>query len=81
MTGEGIINVRLPRSLLETLRATADSQGLAIHQAARRLVGALASLSHDDLKGLKEPPWELDSLRISQRGLERLAWARAKKLI
>lgn len=65
MSGEGIVSVRLPPTLREAFQAMAHSQGLTVHDASRRLVVALYTLSQDDLKKLKEPPWEPGSQRIS----------------
>jgi hypothetical protein len=65
MSGDGVISVRLPRSLFGALRATADQHGISIHEAARRWTSYLPSLSEDDLKALTEPPRELDTPKVS----------------
>jgi hypothetical protein len=65
MSGDGVISVRLPRSLLGLFRAAAVRQSHTIHSAARFLVDALTSLSPDELKALKEPPRESDTPRVS----------------
>jgi hypothetical protein len=65
MSGDGLISVRIPRSLLEALKASAQRQGISIHEAARRLTDKLPSLTRDDLRTLKEPPREQDSPRVS----------------
>jgi hypothetical protein len=65
MSGHGLASVRMPRSLLEALGASAKRQGISIHEAARRLIDKLPSLTRDDLKTLQEPPREKDSPRVS----------------
>jgi len=65
MSGHGLASVRMPRSLLEALRASAQRQGISIHEAARRLTEKLRSLTWDDLRTLQEPPREQDSPRVS----------------
>ena len=65
MSGDGLISVRMPRSLLDAFRAAAQRQGISIHEAARRLTERLPSLTGDDLRALKEPPREQDSPRVS----------------
>lgn len=65
MSGDALISVRLPRSLLGIFQAAAERQGHSIHSAARSVIDALPSLTHDDLKTLKEPPREIDNPRIS----------------
>ena len=65
MSGDGLVSVRIPRSLLEALKASAQRQGISIHEAARRLTDKLPSLTRDDLRTLKEPPREQDSPRVS----------------
>jgi hypothetical protein len=65
MSGEGLVSVRLPRSLLGAFRASTDRQGISIHEAARRVVSFLPSFTLDELKSLTEPPRELDTPRVS----------------
>lgn len=65
MSGDGLVSVRIPRSLLEALRASAQRQGISLHEAALRLTDKLPSLTRDDLRTLKEPPREQDSPRVS----------------
>jgi hypothetical protein len=65
MSGNGLISVRMPRSLLEAFRASAKRQGISIHEAARRLTDNLPSLTRDDLRALREPPRESDAPRVS----------------
>jgi len=65
MGGDGLLSVRLPLSLLETLRAAAGQRGLTIHEAARRVLAGLSSLTPDQVRALKEPPHELASPRVS----------------
>ena len=65
MSGHGLVSVRMPRPLLEALGASAQRQGISMHEAARRLTDKLPSLTRDDLRTLKEPPREQDSPRVS----------------
>jgi hypothetical protein len=65
MSGDGLISVRMSRSLLDAFRAAAQRQGISIHEAARRLTGKLPSLTRDDLRALTEPPRESDTPRVS----------------
>ena len=65
MSGDGLISVRMPRSLLECLRASAQRQGISIHEAARRLTDKLPSLTGDELRALQEPPQAPDTPRVS----------------
>jgi hypothetical protein len=65
MSGEGIISVRLPRSLLGAYRASAKRQAISIHEAARRVLSFVLSFGPDNIKSLPEPPRELDTPRIS----------------
>lgn len=65
MSGDGVTSFRGPLSLLERLRATAVQQGISIHEAVRRVVFCLASLSSDEINALPEPPRELNTPKIS----------------
>jgi len=65
MSGDGVISVRMPLSLFGALRASAARQGISVHEAATRLVSYLPSLSQEDLRGLAEPPKELESPKVS----------------
>jgi hypothetical protein len=65
VSGDGVISVRLPSSLVGALRATAQEHGVSIHEAASRWISYLQSLSGDDLKSLKEPPRDLNTPRVS----------------
>jgi hypothetical protein len=65
MSGDGLISVRMQRSLLDAFRAAAQRQGISIHEAARRLTDKLPPLTRDDLRTLREPPREPDSPRVS----------------
>jgi hypothetical protein len=65
VSGDGVISVRLPLSLVGALRATAQEHGISTHEAASRWISYLPSLSLDELKTLKEPPRELDTPRVS----------------
>jgi hypothetical protein len=63
VSGDGVISIRLPRSLLGAFRSTADAHGLTIHSAARGMITALPPL--DDLRSLREPPHEIDTPCVS----------------
>jgi hypothetical protein len=65
MSGNGVLTVRSPRSLIEELRAATAQQGIDIHEGARRVISYLPTLSQDDLKSLADPPRELETLKIS----------------
>jgi hypothetical protein len=65
MSGEGVISVRLPKSLLRLFRAIVKQRGMTPHEAARGLLDALASLTQEGLRSLKEPPHELENPRTS----------------
>jgi hypothetical protein len=65
MSGDGVTSFRGPRSLLERLRAAAAQQGISIHEAVRRVVFCVASLSSNELIALPEPPRELNTPKIS----------------
>jgi hypothetical protein len=62
MSGDGVISVRLPLSLLGAFRTAAAGQNLTIHEAARRLIAFISDLTQDELIKLKEPPHEFDCL-------------------
>lgn len=65
MSGDGVLSVRLPLSLLGTFRVEAERQGISVHEAARRVISFLPSLSQDDLKSLREPPQEVITQKVS----------------
>jgi hypothetical protein len=65
MSGEGLISVRLPKSLYGRFKATANSQGLDLHDAARRLISRLPSFTADEFSTLEDPPREPDMPRVS----------------
>jgi hypothetical protein len=65
MSGDGVVSVRLTRSLYETFQAITAQQGSTIHSAARRVIVALPSLTLNDLRGLREQPREIDMPRVS----------------
>jgi hypothetical protein len=65
MSGDGVVTVRLPLSLLGAVRATAQEHGISIHEAAGRWISYLPSLSPGDLKALREPPREFDMPKVS----------------
>jgi hypothetical protein len=65
MSGDGVINVRLPKSLLETFCIVTDRQGLTRHEASRRMIVMLPDLAVNELKQLKDPPHEPYTARVS----------------
>lgn len=65
MSGEGLISVRLPRSLMAVFRGSVSRAGIDIHSGTRRLVCALERFTPDELRWLPEPPKELDNPRLS----------------
>lgn len=65
MSGDGLVSVRLPRSLLGAFSAAAERQSISIHEAARHMIFLLPSLTPDALASLPEPPRELDAPRVS----------------
>jgi hypothetical protein len=65
MSGDGIVSVRLPETLLQALRSAAEKQGHTIHSAAQVIVESLASLTANDFHTLVEPPHEIENPRIS----------------
>ena len=77
MSGDGVISVRLPLSLLGAFRAAAEQQRISTHEAARRVISFLPSVSPDDLVGLREPAGELEtpkaSLYVGWRAVDVLA--------
>jgi hypothetical protein len=65
MGGEGLVSVRMPRSLLSVFRASAERQGYTIHKVAAELTCALTSLTLGELKSLREPPHEIENPRVT----------------
>ena len=65
MSGAGLVSIRLPRSVMEAFEANALHAGIDKHEAARRLISSLDTLTDDQLIGLPEPPRESDSPRLS----------------
>jgi len=65
MSGEGLISVRLPGSLLAAFQAARERQGITAHEAARRLLSWLSDLSGEDLRALGDPSTEQDAPRLS----------------
>lgn len=64
MSGQGLISIRLPRSLLDAFRAGATHAGRDLHCAARDLIASL-SISSDEWMSLPEPAQEPDNPRVS----------------
>jgi hypothetical protein len=65
MSGDGVISVRLQRSLLDVFRATAQRQGISLHEAARRLISGLPDFTSGELEQLPEPTREFETPRVS----------------
>jgi hypothetical protein len=65
MSGQGLISVRIPRSLLHVFRTAASCSRRTQHSAARFLILGLKGLTLDQLSAIPEPPQELDSPRVS----------------
>jgi hypothetical protein len=65
MSGQGLISVRIPRSLLDVFRTAASCSKRTLHGAARFLILGLKGLTPDQLSAIPEPPQELDSPRVS----------------
>jgi hypothetical protein len=65
MSGDGVISVRMPASLVGALKATATTQGISVHEAAARILSRVSSITIDDLLALSEPPHEGTNPRAS----------------
>ena len=65
MSGDGVLTVRLPLSLLGALQAEAQRQGITIHEAARRVISFLPTVSQDDFVALPEATRELRAPKVS----------------
>jgi len=65
MSGEGLISVRFPRSLLGVFRAGISRVGVDLHTGARYLISGLQNLTPDELIAIPEPAQELDNPRVS----------------
>jgi hypothetical protein len=65
MSGQGLISVRIPRSLLDVFRTAASCSKRILHGAARFLILGLKGLTPDQLSAIPEPPQEVDSPRVS----------------
>lgn len=65
MSGEGLISVRFPQSLLELFRAHVMRTGRDLHDGARFIITHLSSISVIEWTSLQEPPQELDKPRVS----------------
>jgi hypothetical protein len=65
MSGDGVVSVRLPSSLRASLEFQATCQGITVHEAAKRLLAGLSSLSDAELRSLPEPPKEFTNQRLS----------------
>ena len=65
MSSQGLISVRIPRSLLDVFRIAASRPRHTLHSGARCLIFGLRGLTPAQLSALPEPPQELDSPRVS----------------
>lgn len=65
MSSQGLVSVRIPRSLLDVFRAAALRSKQSLHSGARTLILGLRGLAPRDLAAIPEPPHELDSPRVS----------------
>jgi len=65
MSGQGLISIRMPHSLLDVFRAAALRSKHTLHGGARTLISGMRGLTSDQLAALPEPPQELDSPRVS----------------
>ncbi len=65
VSGQGLISVRLPRSLMEGFEANASEAGMDVHETIRQLVLSLRELTDGELASLPEPPREPDNPRLS----------------
>jgi hypothetical protein len=65
MSGDGLISVRFPRTLLENFRTALQRWGRDLHSGTRLLVSHLDKLPTHELASLPEPPQELDNPRVS----------------
>ena len=76
VSGDGVIDIRLPRSLFGGFRSAAQGRELTVHSAARGVIAMLPSLTPDELMRLAEPPSEIDmphiSLRVGWRAVDLL---------
>ena len=60
-----MISVRLPASLLGAFRAATNPQRITIHEAARRVIEAMSTITQDEIEQLREPPREIQNPRVS----------------
>jgi len=65
MSGDGLISVRFPRSLLELFRAQASRSRRSLHDAARFLISHLGDIAPGELVLIEDPPPEGDDPRVS----------------
>src|SRR5579872_3612838 len=65
MSADGLISVRIPRSLMATFRQAAQYVPISVHEAARQTLEALDNLTIDDLRELRGAPWERSAERLS----------------
>jgi hypothetical protein len=65
MSGQGLISIRIPLSLLDVFRTAALSSKYTLHGAARTLISGARGLTSVQLTALQEPPRALQSPRVS----------------
>jgi hypothetical protein len=65
MSGDGVLTFRLPTSLDRAVRSAAEFQGIRVHEWVRRVICLLATISPDDVRGLREPPRVMDTRKAS----------------
>src|SRR5258708_15499428 len=76
VSGAGLVSIRLPRSVMEAFEADAMYTGIDRHEAARRLISCLGTVTDDHLVNLAEPPKESENPRLSLY----LGWPHAQTL-
>jgi len=65
MSGDGLISVRIPRSLFELLRTALQRSGRDLHGGSRFLISHADVLAPDEFALMPEPPNETDDPRVS----------------
>jgi hypothetical protein len=79
MSGDGLISVRLPRSLFELLRAALQRSGRDLHGGARFLISYLDCLSPNELASMPEPPNETENPRVPEQANTRKSWPKTSR--
>jgi hypothetical protein len=65
MSGQGLVSVRLPESMLQRVRLTARRRGLTTNEFARSVVGGLVGLAGAQIQEIPEPGSEGTNPRLS----------------